>query len=178
MNLQQSILGVSRIHFFYVLAFAASIIVYDASHLIEPEAVLYRWKLAVAMAVITTVVWYIARTKNSGLSLLKWSVTLLVIADILFAALLVYADRGMASVAVALYAVPIATSAALLSRSAILATASLCTASYALASVKYFVDFFNEGYKVQLYSTIGFYGATFFIIALLITTVIHRTNKK
>ena len=173
-SLSFSVLRLARVHFLYIFAFAVSIIVYDSSKLISPNAVLNRWKLVTLMVLVVTSVWYFARAKKDNISIQKGLVALLVFADILFASFLVYADRGMASLAVALFAVPIITSASLWSRSAVLATATLCTAAYGYASVKYFVDFFNEGYKVQLYSTIGFYGAIFFVIALLVMAAMNR----
>jgi len=171
-SLYSRLARLTYIHFIYMLLFAVSIIIYDASQLIAPEAVLYRWKLATTMIIVITAVWYFARVKARP-RLQRWLIATLVFADILFASFLVYADRGMASLAVTLYAVPIIVSAATGSSRAILGTASLCTAAYTLATVKYFVDYFNEGYKVQLYSTIGFYGAVFFLIAFLITINLH-----
>ena len=176
-GLQLTTVRLAHIHFFYIFAFVASIIVYDASLLIAPDAVLRRWKMAVAMAIVVTGVWYFARIKKDSPLFQKWLIALLVFMDIIFASFLVYADRGMASLAVALYGVPIIVAGTLSSRSAVLATASLCTASYAFVAVKYFVDYFNEGYKVQLYGTIGFYGAVFFILALLLVTVIRRKEN-
>ncbi|MCA9331900.1 hypothetical protein KC968_03095 [Candidatus Saccharibacteria bacterium] len=167
-------LRIARVHFLYGLAFAASIIVYDASKLIPPDAVLSRWKYTVSFLLISTIVWYLARARKDNASLQKLLIALLVCTDILFASLLVYADRGMASPALALYFVPISTVAILLSRSALLATAALCSIAYAFTTMKYFVDFFNEGYKVQLYSTIGLYSAMFFVVALLLNAVVHR----
>lgn len=177
-SIQKQIIQLTHIHFLYVLAFALWVIVYDASQLISPEATLERWELAGGLLVVTTAIWYLARTKEGSRAFQKSLVGALVAADILFASILVYGDRGMASLGVVLYFVPIATSAALLSRSATLATASLCVAAYALACMKYFVDFFNEGYKAQLYSTIGFYGAMFFVVALLLVVVVRQKTSK
>lgn len=177
-SISKRVILAAHAHFFYIFAFVASVIVYDASQLITPEAVLKRWQYAAMLMVVTTGVWYFARTKENNQALLKWLVGALVLTDILFASFLVYGDRGMSSIAVALFAVPIVTSAVLLNRSAVLATASLSTAAYAFTAVKYFVDYFNEGYKVQLYSTIGFYGATFFVIALLLIAAIGKKQNR
>lgn len=173
-QLYTQVVRLARIHFCLILAFAATIVVYHASNLVPPENILQRWQRAALMLVITTLVWYFARIKKDGPAFQKGLVFALVLMDIGFASFLVYAERGMASLAVALYAIPITVSALLLSRNAVLATASLCTAAYGLVTVKYFVDFFNEGYKVQLYSTIGFYGAVFFVLAFLLTTIIRK----
>jgi hypothetical protein len=177
-NLQTSIFRLSYIHFFYIFAFVISIIIYDASQLITPDAVWHRWKLAAGMLIISTMVWYLAHIKEKSHTFQKGLVAVLVIADIVFASLLVYADRGMASVAIVLYAIPIAASAILLSRSAVMATTLFCVAAYSTSVVKYFGDFFNEGYKVQLYSTIGFYSAVFFVFAWLLGTLIQRKSNK
>ena len=173
-SLHINTLRLARVHFLYGLTFAASIIIYDASKLIAPEAVLHRWKYTIGLLLIATVVWYLARLKKDTVGFQKSLIGILICTDIIFASFLVYADRGMASLAVALYTVPLATAAALLSRSALLATAAFSAAAYAFVSVKYFVDFFNEGYKVQLYSTVGFYSAIFFIVALLLTIAVRR----
>ena len=46
-----------------------------------------------------------------------------------------------------------------------------------LAAVKYFVDFFNEGYKAELYIEVGFYAAMFFVLAALLSTILRfRSN--
>lgn len=168
------IIRLAYIHFFYALAFAATTVVYHASNLIPPESILQRWQWVAVIVVIATLVWYLAQAKQNNLALQKGSVFAFVLMDIGLASFLVYTERGMASLGVALYAIPIAVSATLSSRSAVLATASICTAAYAYATVKYFFDFFNEGLKVQLYSTIGFYGTVFFVLALLVVGVMHR----
>lgn len=172
-QLYERVLRITRVHFLYVLAFAFSIVVYDSSMLIAPEAVLQRWKYATALLIVITAVWFAARRKKENNSFQHLLIALLVCADIVFASLLVYADRGMASLAVALYAIPIVTAAVSLSRSAVMAAATFSIAGYGLATMKYFVDFFNEGYKVQLYSSIGFYGLCFLLIAMLLTIVIQ-----
>lgn len=172
--LHRSVIRLAHIHFVFIFALAASVIVYHASNLVAPESILERWQRIALMLVITTAVWYLARLKKDSAAFQKALVFALVLMDIGVASFLVYTERGMASLAVALYAIPIVTAGVLLSRSAVLATASLSVAAYAFATVKYFVDFFNEGFKVQLYTTIGFYGATFFILALLVITLIRR----
>lgn len=166
----------AQAHFFFIFAFVATTVAQDAAQLIAPDAVLQRWKGMAALAVVTTGVWYFGRTKKNNIALQKWLIAGLVLAGIVFASYIVYAERGMASPAVALYAIPIITSAALLNRSAVFAAAILSSAAYAYASVKYFVDFFNEGYKIQLYSTIGFYIAGFFVLAFLISAITQRLD--
>jgi hypothetical protein len=175
-SLRPHILRLAHVHFFYILVFAVTIVVHDAAHYIPPGAVLNRWKVTAVMTLVVTGVWYAAHVKKKSDAFYTSLVATLVFADLLFASFVVYNERGMASPAVALFAVPIAVSAVLLNRTAVVATASLCTAAYALAADKYFVDYFNEGLKVQLYSTIGFYGAIFFVLALLLAIALHTRH--
>lgn len=170
---QPLILRLARIHFVYVLAFAAMIIVADSWALIAPESTLRRWTMAAIMLVTTTAVWYAARQKPRA-----WQARLpyaLIILDIAVATFMVYEERGMASRGVALYAIPLVVAALTGSRSTVLATASLSTAAYGMAAIRYFVTYFNEGYKVELYATIGFYSVMFFVLAALLTS---RQDRK
>lgn len=162
------ILRVARVHFALTLILAFSIILLDAWNYITPEVVLQRWTVAAMLLVVTTVVWYAARSNLKSPAFYNGLIISLVIADIILATFLVYNERGMASRAVALYALPIVTSAALLRRSAIFASAALSTAAYSLAAVRYFVVNFNEGLNIELYGTIGFYSAVFFVLAALV----------
>ncbi len=165
---------VAKLHVIYVLAFAISIVVYHSANLVPPEAILDRWVIAACAMILTIAVWAINRSfKNPSIT--RAGIWALVIMDIILAGFLVYFERGMASLAVALFAVPLATINVLNSRVYLYATAALATTAYSLASVKYFVDYFNEGYKVQLYSAIGFYGVVFFIIAGLLAAA-HKNR--
>jgi len=167
---------VARIHLLLVLAFAIQIIFYDAWHLITLELVMQRWIAIAALLVVTIVVWYLAHTTVRGTlgnKLLLWA---LIIADIVFASFCVYSGRGMASRAVALYAIPLIASAIMLSRAALLGTAALCIAAYTATAVSYFVINFNEGYKIELYGEVAFYSFGFIIVALLLWAVV-RTKK-
>ena len=177
-SLQPSVLRLARIHFAYVFIFAISIAAFDAWQLIAPEDVLTRWTMAAIMLVVTTIIWYIARTKPTTPAIYKALVLGLVLVDIAVATTLVYSERGMASRAVALYAVPIVVSAVLMRSSAVFAAASLSTAAYTFAAIRYFVINFNEGYKIELYAIIGFYSAMFFVFAALLSTIIKsKTNN-
>jgi len=175
---QKTILRLSRVHFLYIIAFAASIVVYHAGNLVTPEAILKRWTIAGCMLVLTTIVWGLAHSTKPSPVLYKILVSILILMDIILASSLVYAERGMAGLGVALYAIPIAVSAVLASRTALIGTTILCFAAYAFSCIKYFVDFFNEGYKLQLYATIGFYGAVFFVLAALLAIIFTSQRSK
>ena len=171
--LQAAVLRVTRVHFFFVLAYAVSIVAFDSWNLIPPESLAKRWTMAAVLLAVNTVLWYAARARGQRELYYKLLTVVLVITDIYLAAFMVYAERGMASRGVALFAIPIVISAALLSRSAVYATAALCTAAYSLAAVRYFAAFPSEGYKIELYGVIAFYSAGFFILAALLGVIVH-----
>ncbi len=175
-NLKTSLNKVTKVHFAYAALLALQVIIYDAAKLITPEAVLKRWQVIAGLLAVTTIVWYLAKARMAHDLGLKILTSTLVLADIGIASLYVYEQRGMASRAVLLYLVAIATVAILKSKSALFATAALCVAAYTTTAVTYFVVNFNEGYKVELYGEISFYSASFFIIAALIWAAIRPSQ--
>lgn len=175
-RLQYSLVRVARLHFLLVALFVVQIIIYDAWKLIAPTAVLNRWLVSVGLLVVTTVVWYLAKHHSGNTAILKKLVFVLIMADIAAISFNVYTQRGMASRAVALYAIPIIVSAILFSRAALLATASLCVAAYTTTALSYFVWNFNEGYKIELYGEVGFYSVLFFVLATMLWAAI--SSKK
>lgn len=174
--LRTNTVRVSRIHFIYVLLFAVQILVYDAWNLIAPEAVKQRWYVTGAMLVITTTVWFLAHNQIRSSNVYRALIAILLLQDIAVASFFVYSQRGMASRAVMLYAVPIIISAVLKNSRAVFATAAFCIAAYVSTTVKYFVDNFNEGYKIELYGEVSFYCVTFILLALLLSVII-RSRK-
>lgn len=163
----------TKIHFVFAGLLALQVVLYDAAKLITPSAVLARWQVIALLFVVTTAVWYLAKIRLAhtfGYTMLTMA---LVVTDILLASQYVYNQRGMASKAVLLYLVAIATVAILRSGSALFATAALCVATYTLTAITYFVVNFNEGYKVELYGELGFYSAMFFVVASMIWAVMR-----
>lgn len=167
-KMRTAALRVSRLHFVYAGLLALQVIIYDAWKLIVPSIVLKRWVIASVLLSVNLVVWFLLRTKQMGLGAIKALLWLLILTDIGVATYSVYIQRGMASRAVILYAIPLLVSAVLMSRAAIFATAALSVAAYTTAAITYFVVNFNEGYKVELYGEIGFYSAVLFLLAGLL----------
>lgn len=168
--------GIQRagvIHFVLLIAYGVQIIVMDAWHVIVPQIVLERWIAGGLLLIAVAIVWYLAHNRNNSVATFKRLLFALVVSDIAFGAFNVYVQRGMAARAVALFAIPIAVSAILLSRAAIIATAAVCTAAYSGAAVAYFVLNFNEGYKTELYSEVAFYCFSFFVLAALLAVVVR-----
>lgn len=166
--LKNGLVRVTKVQLILVIAYVAQIIAFDSAKLITPEAVLQRWLAVGGLTIITVGIWYVARGKATNLhhyKLLTWA---LIISNIAFAAFNVYTQRGMASRAVVLFFIPIIISAILLSRSALFATATFCAVAYTSTAVAYFVNYFNEGYKIELYGEILFYSSLFYIAAFLL----------
>jgi hypothetical protein len=177
-SVKQLLLRITKLHAFIVLAYIAQIIAYDASKLITPEVVLDRWFAVAGLAAAAAAVYYLARSwvsRTPHYQLLTW---MLITADIAFATFNVYTQRGMASKAVLLFIIPILVSAILMSRAALITTAILSAAAYTTASVAYFVNFFNEGYKIELYGEILFYSAVLLISSSLLWVFIPSKGKR
>jgi len=166
----------SWMHFWYVAAYALTLVIFDAWNLLAPEDNVRRWYLVAALFVVFVSVWYLARRKLHSSKIHTPLIIVLLTADIIFAAVNVYWQRGMASKAVMLFAVPIVAAGLSRSRKLLLATTLLSTAAYAVAAIKYFFDFYGEGYRVELYGEIFFYSAIFFVLAGLM--VINSRSTK
>lgn len=150
----------------------ATLVAFDSWNLIAHEAVVWRWQAVSSVLIVNAICWYVARSDLKGQTPYKLIVLALVLADIAFASVNVYWQRGMASKAVALFAVPILISAILHSRRAILATATLASAAYSYTAVRYFHLHYGEGFKVELYGEIALYCGVFYILALLLLEII------
>ncbi|MEO8862745.1 MAG: hypothetical protein ABI354_00280 [Candidatus Saccharimonadales bacterium] len=175
--LRGNVQRLARIHFLFVGAIVVQIILYDVWKLLTPDAVMKRWIIAAILLLVTTICWYLSKEKLGHSGRYRALVFSLILVDVVVASFLVYVQRGMASQAVALYAIPIVVSSVLLSRAAIMATAFLCTAAYTTTAISYFVLNFNEGYKIELYGEIGFYSVIFFVIAWCLWTLVKSKRR-
>jgi hypothetical protein len=123
-----------------------------------------------------TVVWLAAKQTDNKAKL-KFLIYSLISLDVAVASFGIYTQRGMASRAVMLYAIPLIVAGLLASRSALLATAVLCMVAYTTTALSYFVINFNEGFKIELYGEVGFYSILFFVIAHLLWSIM-RNNRE
>ena len=171
--LHVSLQRIAVFHFVFLIGYAVQIMLYDASKVITPEVVWWRWMAAGALLVVSALVWYLAHNQNNDVPTYKRLTFLLVTADVAFASFNVYTQRGMASRAVALYALAIVTAGVLLSRAAIFTAAILSAAAYAVSAVTYFTLHFNEGYKAELYGEIVFYSFVFLVLAGLLSSLVR-----
>ena len=173
-HLHTATLRISRFHFAYVLLFIVQTVVFHASKVITPELLLKRWVAVSALASVTVFVWLLARTRPASRSAYHFAISLLIAADIAFAAFSVYTQRGYASKSVFLFLIPIVVAVTLINRSALFATAVLSIAAYTTAAVMYFVNNFNEGYMSEMYAEIGFYSGLFLFVAGLLWASTHK----
>ncbi len=171
-SVRYALLRATRTYFYLFGAFSATTIVADAWNLFERELTWQRWALTAALLSVNVVVWIIVRADSLSEKYYRLLVWVLVAESLALACFVTYYERGMSSRGVALFAIPIATSAILLSKVTIYGTAALASAAYLTCCTKYFYDYFNEGYKVELYTTIGFYVASFFVLAVLLRIVV------
>lgn len=174
--LQVSSVRITRVRFALVAIFIVNTIAADAWNLIPANYVLQRWTLLAVVAMANTFFWYASRTTAKSSGYYKALIYGQIIMDIVVISLLIYSQRGIDSLAVLLYAVPLISSAVLLTRSALFATATLCASTYVLSCIRYQFLHPGESYKVELYAELFLYGAVFFIMAALLYIVI-RSKK-
>lgn len=166
-------LSFCKIHFALAGLFIAQIIVYDASKLIEPEAVLDRWFVVSMLLLVNGFIWYFVKSKSGNIIPYRALLLSMMMTDLALASFSVYSTRGMASRAVFLFIIPIIIAGLVRSKSALYAAAIASIAIYSLTCMAYFTWNFNEGYKVELYGEVGFYSAIFLVAAALLSTVLH-----
>lgn len=166
--LKPSLIKVAKLHLLFVFVYSAQIVAYDAAKLITPDTLLKRWFAVGLIAMLALFVWYMASGKAASLASYKILTWMIILSDVAFAAFNVYTQRGMASRAVVLFLIPIIVATILHSRVALIVTGLMSVIVYTTTSVAYFVNYFNEGYKIELYGEIFFYSAVMLIISGLL----------
>lgn len=166
----------AKYNFAFFAVYSLFIIIFDSGNVITREGIYQRWMVAGLLLVVFSFFW-IASRKASSYSQLFRALLICVSAELLLAGLMTYWERGMASTSTVLYMMPIASMAFARSRTYTVATSLFASAAYIIASTKYFYDFFNEGYRVQLYGEIVFYCAVFLITGMVISTLAHASKK-
>lgn len=169
--LRPNAIRLSRAHLALAAVYALIILASDAWNLVTRELTAQRWEMFGVLLIVFAITGFLARATNRGALYYRTLIVLLVLADIALATFVIYTERGMASRGVALYMLAIATATGLRSRSGLFAAATVAMAAYVLAATRYFYVYFNEGYKAELYTTLGMYGAAFLVLA----AVLHIT---
>lgn len=165
--LQFSVVRITRTTYAFIGLYLLEVIIFDSWNLISHDSVSKRWTAAGILLAINTIVWYVARTKQSQ-QVYKLMVMSLVISEIILAGYTIYWERGMAGISTLLFAVPIVTAGVLKSRATLIVAATFCAVAYSTAAVLYFNEHYGEGYRVQLWGQVVFFGGLFFIIAWLL----------
>jgi len=170
-------LKVMQIGFVYVVAYTLMVIAMHAWNLVTPEAETWHWVAAGMLLLVNLGVWYSVKingTKRHQIALIM----LLVFAQILFAALNVYWERGMASAYPVLFVLPIILSTVMKNPKMIYSSAALSAFAYSSSVYRYFYNYYGEGYMVQLWTRICFISVLLLLIAwmLAITTDTKKAN--
>lgn len=175
-RLQDDLQRIARAHFAYVGAYFGAIIILYAWNTITNEAVGRRWTLAGTLLAINVVVWFISHMGQPSRKRLVMLTLALAIADMIFAGVNVYWDRGMASIFAILFIIPLLTVAILRSRLIMISAATIASAVYSIATVQYFTNNYGEGYKVQLWGVIFLFSALFFVVAWQLYTIFRSDD--
>ncbi|MDQ2973756.1 MAG: hypothetical protein M3Q79_04775 [bacterium] len=172
-----SLLGAVKIHFYFIVVYAAYTGLSKAWNVITNEASLWRWVALGILSVIVITVWWLSRQTNKAHGYYKLLLQTLIVSDVLFASFNVFSQRGMASRAVALYALPIIVAACLLKVRWLVATTLLCAVSYIFSAWWYFHTHFNEGYKAELVFEVGFYSLFFMVLGASLLVLIRPKTR-
>jgi hypothetical protein len=177
-KLQLATLRTARLGFVFTAIYAISVAIYQAWKLITPELIQTRWTIVAVLFGVNCVLWWSSRSPKFTNLYYKGIIFLQIITYITLAGYMIYAERGMASNAIILFVIPIVIAATELSTIALATTATLAVTTYAYSAIHYFNQFPSEGYKVELYGGIVFYGAVLYFISALLWVVIRINSKK
>ncbi|MCA9323783.1 hypothetical protein KC992_01640 [Candidatus Saccharibacteria bacterium] len=157
----------SRTLYFLIAVVVLSVVIFDSGNLLTREAVNQRWLVLTLLLGANTTAWFLG-----GVAELKkpvvYGLSLVLVA---FAGFMTYWERGMASTSTILYVLPLLVVATLKNRHALLGMAALSAGTYAFAAVRYFNDFFNEGYRIQLWGNLAQYTGIIFVTTWLIMII-------
>lgn len=176
-NLQVGATRLARVNLALCAVYAVFILGSDAWDLVTRELTSQRWLMFGVLLIVSALVWILSRNQTRSGNYYRVIIFLLILAQLALATFTIYTERGMSSRGVALYAIPIVSSVLLLSRRVVFSVATLSTALYVMAATRYFYVYFNEGYKIELYSTLFIYSASFFILAAILAVTIPSSSK-
>lgn len=177
-KLQLATLRTARLGFVFTAIYGLSVGIYQAWALITPELLQIRWTIVAILLGINFALWWSSRTPKFTNLYYKGIIFLQIITYVALAGYMIYAERGMASNAIILFVIPIVIAATELSTLSLITTATLATGTYAYAAIRYFNEFPSEGYKVELYGGIVFYGAILYFISALLWVVMRINSTK
>lgn len=166
----------ARLGFVFVAIYAATTLIYRAWKLLPPPVLQAHWTLTLIALSVTIILWWFSKTSRLPAIYYQGLIFLQICLYISIATYSIYTQRGMASTAVILYAIPLIIAALSWGKKTLFATACGSALSYALATTIYFHNNPSEGYRVELYGNIFFYSAVMFLLASLLWVLV--TTKK
>ncbi len=166
-------LRTARLGFVFIAVYILSTAIYQAWRLLTPNALQTRWFVILAVMSINATLWWFSHKPRLRPSYYRGIIFLQIAMYIGIATYSIYAERGMASNAIILYAIPLIIVALEYSGRALAFTALVCSGAYAAAAIRYFNMFPSEGYKVELYGGIIFYSGILFVLAALLWVLIR-----
>jgi hypothetical protein len=170
-------LWAAKIQFGFAIVYTATTAAFDAWKLLPDTAMENRWAVSGLLLIVSALIWLAATQSVKENAYFKMLIYGMIVLDLSVIAFSVYSQRGMASRAVALFAIPILISTVLKKGSAIIATTALCIATYTFSVVRYFYTHPSEGYKIELYGDVFFYSSIFILMATLLWQVIRPDNQ-
>jgi hypothetical protein len=166
----------AKIQFSLVAVFAVYIIIFDSGNVLTREAVYHHWILEALLLAISSLFWVCTKKAPARVTFVVLLVCIAM--QLVLAGYSTYWERGMASMSTILYALPIASMALSGSRTYTVGTSLFAAAVYITACTKYFYDYFNEGYRVQLYGQLFFFSALFLLLGWACASLAHAYTKK
>ncbi len=167
-----------KLSFVFVIIYIVQILIFTAWKLLTRDALTERWSVIAAALAATTVLYIFARQKNLSALYYRGLIVLLVCVYLAIATFSIYTERGMASNSIIIYTIPIILASLTYSARTLFATAALAAITYAASAISYFKHFPSEGYKVELYGQIVYYGAILFLVAALLWVVIRSKQSR
>ena len=167
----------SKYNFMFIGAYAIYTIIFDAGNILTREDVYHRWIFAVILTAAFSLFWVATKKANTN-NVLFGSLIVCIIAELILAGYMTYWERGMASMSTVLFIFPIVSMALTGSRTYTVGTSLLASAIYTGACTKYFYDFFNEGYRIQLYGQLFFFASLYLTIGWAVAALAHAYSKK
>jgi hypothetical protein len=177
-NLQAGATRLARVNLALCAVYAVFILGSDAWNLVTRELTSQRWLMFGGLLITSALVWAMSRNQTRSANYYRVMIFLLIASQLALASFSIYTERGMSSRGVALFAIPIVSSVLFSSRRLLYSVAALSTACYVMTATRYFYVYFNEGYKIELYSTLFLYSASFFVLAAILAVVVPRASAR
>ncbi len=177
-RLQKGSLRTAQIGFLFLAIYFLTTLIFGAWQLLTPDMLQKRWIITLVALSINTTLWYFSRKPRLVPLYYRGIIFLQMCMYLAIATFSIYTERGMASNAVILYAIPLTIAALSYSAQALFASATICAISYASATILYFKQFPSEGYKVELYGSIVFYIGILYLLSTLLWIIVRARNAR